>query len=330
MSALCVTAGEPAGIGPDLVIKHAQLDHGIPYVVIADIQLLQERAQKLKLNLKINSYTPGNDIKKHIPGELYVLHTPLHSPCETGKLNPANASYVLKSLDIAMQRCADNEFSALVTGPVNKAVINQAGFSFSGHTEYLAEGLATEKPMMLLATPGLRVALATTHVPLKDVSNYITQELIRERISLLHSELQNKFNIDKPRIKVCGLNPHAGEQGHIGLEDQEVLVPVIQEFQKEGWLIDGPVSADTAFTIDKMQETDAYLTMFHDQGLPVLKHVGFNKAVNITLGLPIIRSSVDHGTALELAGTGQSKLGSFEYALDVALKLSTGCKQHNV
>lgn len=318
---LALTAGEPAGIGPDIIIQYAQQQQTIPWVVIADKNLFRERAGHLKLPLQIHDYAATTTATVLPAGHIYILHTPLATPCLPSQLNPDNASYVLRTLQLAVTECMTKRFSGLVTGPVHKAVINDAGIAFTGHTEYLAELTHTDTVVMMLATPGLRVALATTHLPLARVSAAITPTLLENILRVLRQDLQTKFAITQPRIAVCGLNPHAGENGHLGGEEIEIIIPVLTKLRNEGFLLHGPLPADTAFVPAILQQTDAYLAMYHDQGLPVLKYAGFGHAVNITLGLPFIRTSVDHGTALELAGSGRAEINSLVYAIDVAKEM---------
>ena len=317
---IAITPGEPAGVGPDLVVRLAQDPPDTPLVAIADPELLAERAQRLQLPLHIERFTPGDAAPPAQAGHLAVLPVALRHPVTPGRLDTANAPYVLETLRIACDACLEGTFDALVTGPVHKGVINDAGLPFTGHTEFLAERCGAE-PVMMLATPGLRVALVTTHLPLRDVSAAITREHLTDVIRILHRDLTTRFAIPEPRILVCGLNPHAGEGGHLGREEMEVIEPVLDELRESGWQLIGPVPADTAFVPDKLADVDAVLAMYHDQGLPVLKHLGFGQAVNITLGLPIIRTSVDHGTALDLAGTDRADLGSLRAAVGMACYL---------
>ncbi len=319
---IAVTPGEPAGIGPDLCIALAQQSRPQELVIISDPTLLRERAAQLGLPLQIETFDPALPPAASAPGHLKVLPVSLRAPVETGRLNPANAAFVLETLDQAIAGCQDHRFAALVTGPVHKGVINDAGIPFSGHTEYLAAKTATERVVMMLAAPGLRVALATTHLPLRAVSDAITREGLQQVLRILHRELQTRFGIAAPRILVCGLNPHAGEGGHLGREETEIIEPALEELRTEGLQLFGPLPADTLFTPRYLDKTDAVLAMYHDQGLPVLKHVGFGEAVNITLGLPIIRTSVDHGTALELAGSGRAEGGSLAAAIEVAVQMA--------
>ncbi len=314
---LAVTPGEPAGIGPDLVIQRAQQPQSVNLVICANGRLLEERAAQLGLPLQVLPFEPGVSGPCE-PGQLYVIDHALAAPVNTGQLDPNNARYVLNCLDTAIAGCQDGTFQAVVTGPVHKGVINDAGIAFSGHTEYLADKTHTEQVVMMLATEGLRVALVTTHLPLKAVADAITQTTLRRVIEIVHNDLQGKFGITKPKLLVCGLNPHAGEGGHLGTEELTVINPVIEQLKAADLHLTGPLPADTAFTPGPLANADAVIAMYHDQGLPVLKHKGFHQAVNITLGLPIIRTSVDHGTALDLAGTGQADLGSLAYAIDQA------------
>ncbi len=317
---LIYTPGEPAGIGPDLIIQLAQQTLPCSLLVIADPALLTARAAQLGLPLTIHEY-PQPAIA-HQPGHLSVLPVHLAQPCESGQLNPANSNYVLETLRQAVAGCQSGEFSTLVTGPVHKATINEAGIAFTGHTEFLAELTDTPQVVMMLATAGLRVALATTHLPLSQISQAITPELLENVIRILRQGLQTHFDLPQPRILVCGLNPHAGEDGHLGREEIEIMQPVLSRLRQQGFDLHGPLPADTAFTPPQLEQADAVLAMYHDQGLPVLKYKGFGQAVNITLGLPIIRTSVDHGTALELAGSGQANTGSLRVAIDTATQMS--------
>jgi 4-hydroxythreonine-4-phosphate dehydrogenase len=317
---LALTPGEPAGIGPDLCIQLAQQPRRTPLVVVADPQLLEQRAATLGLPLTLRPFATTQPVS-HAAGELSVAAVPLAQPAKAGQLNPANAPYVLDTLKLALDGCLSGHFSALVTGPVHKGVINDAGIPFTGHTEFLAEQTGTARVVMMLATEGLRVALATTHLPLREVSSAITPALLREVLTILHRDLIQQFGIAAPRILICGLNPHAGEGGHLGREEIEIIAPVVEELRGQGMALYGPLPADTLFTPRYLSEADAVLAMYHDQGLPVLKHIGFGHAVNITLGLPVIRTSVDHGTALELAGTGRCETGSLHYAIEVAERM---------
>ena len=318
---LVITPGEPAGIGPDITLRIAQQNFNTEIFVIADPDLLAQRAQLLGLDVKLNIFDKlPTDLNKHRAGQLNILPIKLASPSVPGKLNSENSRYVLDCLTLATQHCLHDEASAMVTGPVHKGIINEAGISFTGHTEFLAD-LSNSKPVMMLATESLRVALATTHLPLSQVSRAITTDSLNYIISTLHDFLLNRCRIENPNILVCGLNPHAGENGHLGMEEIEVIEPAIEYCRQKGMNITGPIPADTAFTASSLKRTDAVLAMYHDQGLPVLKHTGFGKAVNITLGLPFIRTSVDHGTALDLAGRGKADINSMLAAINMATTL---------
>ena len=319
---IAFTPGEPAGIGPDLCLLLAQQALDIELVVIADPDLLAQRAARLELPLRIRTFDESAAPQCSAAGEVCILPVAMAQPAECGILNSNNGQYVLNTLDRAIAGCQSGSFDALVTGPVHKGIINDAGIAFSGHTEYLAEATATETVVMLLATEELRVALVTTHVPLQDVSSLITAERLQRVIRVLHADLQQRFGIAQPRIKVCGLNPHAGEGGHLGREEIETIIPTLKKLRDEGMDLDGPLPADTVFNTRYIADSDAILAMYHDQGLPVLKHSGFGRAVNITLGLPIIRTSVDHGTALDLAGSGRIDTGSLQVALSHAIKMA--------
>ncbi len=318
---IAFTPGEPAGIGPDLCVQLAQQTRTSNLVVVADPDLLTKRAKRLGLRLKIEQFNPSAPAVTAEPGKLCVLPIPLATNSEPGELVPDNADYVLECLRQATHGCMDGTFHALVTGPVHKGVINDAGIPFTGHTEFLAE-LTNGDPVMMLATAGLRVALATTHLPLSEVSKAITASLLERVVRTLNTDLTQRFGIDHPSILVCGLNPHAGEGGHMGSEEIEVISPLLEQLRQEGMQLQGPLPADTLFTPHYLEQADAVLAMYHDQGLPVLKYKGFGKAVNITLGLPIIRTSVDHGTALDLAGTGKANPGSLEVALNTAVEMA--------
>jgi 4-hydroxythreonine-4-phosphate dehydrogenase len=314
------TPGEPAGIGPDLAIQAAQQELNAEVVVIADPVLLQERAELLAPSVSIQTFDPAIPPLPHHPGRLLVSPVPLATAVEPGHLDAANSGYVLETLRTAVRATQKGDFKALITGPVHKGVINDAGHPFTGHTEFLAD-LTGGTPVMMLATPGLRVALATTHLPLSEVSRAITQPRLERIIRVLNHDLENRFGIERPRILVCGLNPHAGEGGHLGNEEIEVIEPVLRRLMQEGMQLIGPLPADTLFTPKHLDQADAVLAMYHDQGLPVLKHMGFGKSVNITLGLPIIRTSVDHGTALDLAASGKADSGSLLTALETAVQM---------
>jgi 4-hydroxythreonine-4-phosphate dehydrogenase len=315
---LVLTPGEPAGIGPDLCVRLAQTERAAPIVALADPGMLTERARMLGLPLTVQEFLPGG-AALNAPGQLSVLPVPLAAATRPGHPDPANAAYVLDTLARATDGCLAGDFAGLVTGPVHKGIINEAGVPFTGHTEFLADRAGVPRVVMMLATPGLRVALATTHLPLKEVADAITPERLEEVIRILNRDL-GRFGLERPRILVCGLNPHAGEGGHLGREELEVIGPTLERLRTEGMDLQGPLPADTLFVPRYMDMADAVLAMYHDQGLPVLKHKGFGRAVNVTLGLPFVRTSVDHGTAVDLAGTGRADTGSLEYAIEVALE----------
>ncbi|MBU6420600.1 MAG: 4-hydroxythreonine-4-phosphate dehydrogenase PdxA [Gammaproteobacteria bacterium] len=325
---VALTTGEPAGIGPDICIAFTQNAHAVDIVAIGDPALLAARAHQLKLDLHLDDYVPSKR-SAQAARHLKVLPAKLRAPVTAGKPNAVNARYVLDTLDRAIDGCLSSEFDALITAPIHKGIINDAGIAFTGHTEYLAARCHAAPPVMLLTAGTLRVALATTHLPLKDVPRAITRDTVTHSLRVLHAELRDKFGIAAPRILVLGLNPHAGEGGHLGREEIEMIAPVCETLRAEGMSITGPVAADTAFSPERLKNTDAVLAMYHDQGLPVLKHAGFGHAVNITLGLPIIRTSVDHGTALELAGTGRAEHSSLEAAVAMALAIIRKSKAKN-
>lgn len=316
---IAITAGEPAGIGPDLCIAVAQQRFTAELVIIADPQLLQQRAALLQRSLDLPIYRPGTAARA---GQVSVAPVRLRTPVHAGKLDSANAAYVLETLDCAIRGCNDNSFQAMVTAPVHKGIINDAGIAFTGHTEYLAEKTGAGTVVMMLAAPGLRVALATTHLPLAQVPAAITRDHLEAVLRCLHAELRNKFSIADPRILVAGLNPHAGEGGHLGREEIDVIEPILATLQEQGLRLSGPLPADTLFTPPCLAQADAVLAMYHDQGLPVLKHMGFGRSVNITLGLPIVRTSVDHGTALDKAATGAANAGSLVAAIQAAIEMA--------
>lgn len=320
---IALTAGEPAGIGPDLALALAQHPSpGREVVTIADPELLRERAQQLGLAVDIHEFEPEAAPAPQAAGVLKVLPVALSSSCTAGSLNPANAGYVLETLNRAVSGCQQGLFQALVTAPVQKSVINDAGIAFTGHTEYLAELTATPRVVMMLACEQMRVALATTHLPLAEVPGAINRDDLAGVCEVLQRELQRRFGVKNPRIAVLGLNPHAGEGGHMGREEIEVIAPTLEQLRQRGMQLLGPLPADTAFNPKVLQECDAVLAMYHDQGLPVIKYAGFGQSVNITLGLPLIRTSVDHGTALDLAGSGQADPGSLFYALQCATEMA--------
>jgi 4-hydroxythreonine-4-phosphate dehydrogenase len=314
---IALTPGEPAGVGPDIAVRLAQQPPAYALVLIADPVMLEARAQQLRLAFATREWK-GRDAAG--PG-VYVLPTKARHPVKPGQLDVANAPYVIETLRTAVAGCLGGEFDALVTGPVHKGIVNDAGIAFTGHTELLAAQSAVAQPVMMLACPGLRVALATIHLPLAAVPGAITRERLTAVIEVLHRDLRDRFDIANPRILVCGLNPHAGESGHLGREEIEVIEPVIRDLSARGMRLRGPVPADTAFIPAQLADVDAVLAMYHDQGLPVLKYRDFAHAVNITLGLPFVRTSVDHGTALELAGTGHADVSSLLAAIEMARSL---------
>ncbi len=318
---LALTVGEPAGIGVDISLQLAQ--HALPaqLIAIADPAVLQQRAQQLGLNIILEEYQVGAPRTPHRYGHLSVLPIKTHVPVITGQLDPRNADYVLSTLERACQGCIEDEFDAIVTAPVHKGVINQAGVPFTGHTEFFAEKTNTEQVVMLLTTVGLSVALVTTHIPLARVPSAITPERLATTLRIVNHDFKSKFGIVEPRILVCGLNPHAGENGYLGDEEITIINPVLEQLRAEGMRLIGAVPADTAFTPASLVNIDVVVAMYHDQGLAPLKQRGFGNTVNVTLGLPIIRTSVDHGTALELAGTGKASSDSLKMAVQVALDM---------
>ena len=325
---IALTPGEPSGIGPDLVIMLAQEARDYELVVIADPDLLSRRAALLGLPLELQAIDLAQTPEAGTTGTLRYQSISLAQPEQAGILNPANAPYVLQTLDEAVRGCSAGDYDALVTGPVHKGVINEAGIAFTGHTEYLAEKSGGHHPVMMLATEQLRVALATTHLPLSEVPAAITSQRLERVIQILNRELHDRFGRKHPRILVSGLNPHAGEDGHLGREEIEVIEPTLERLRQQGLDLVGPLPADTLFTPRYLDHADAVLAMYHDQGLPVLKYSGFGRAVNITLGLPIIRTSVDHGTACDLAGTGRIDTGSLKVAISSALNMANNVAAH--
>lgn len=318
---LIITAGEPSGIGPDLILQLAKQAWPVELIICTDKMLLAERASQLNEQVKLLDYDPLIAAQASQIGSLKVAHINLQAPVTAGKLNTLNAQFVLDTLSFASKGCLSGEFSAVVTAPVHKAIINDAGVAFSGHTEFFAQQAGVNLVVMMLATTGLRVALVTTHLPLADVSAAITQSRLTQIIHILNQELKTKYAIKQPRIYVCGLNPHAGEGGHMGREEIDTIEPTLERLRAQGINLIGPLPADTLFQEKYLADADAVLAMYHDQGLPVLKYKGFGKSVNITLGLPFIRTSVDHGTALELAGTGKADPGSLLCAVNEAITM---------
>ena len=319
---LIISVGEPAGIGPDICLQLAADAAASNIVACGDLRVLQNRADKIGLDVHLQSYTPGNPVTA-AAGELIVLDQPVANPWVCGNPDPANAPALLESIERAVAGCLQGEFSGLVTAPLQKSTINDAGIPFSGHTEFLARLTNSPTPVMMLVSRNFRVALASTHLPLRKVPDYLDKERLERVIRVLHRDLQTRFAIANPVIIVCGLNPHAGESGHLGDEEQQVIIPVLDALRAEGMQLVGPLPADTAF-IGSSENADAVLAMYHDQGLPVLKYAGFGMAVNVTLGLPIIRTSVDHGTALDKAGTGKANPGSLLAAINQAREMRAG------
>lgn len=319
---LALTPGEPAGIGPDIALL-AVAASDARLLIVADPALMASRAEQLGIDVSINDYA---DTGEFVPGHLNIMPVSLERPTNAGQLDPANAGYVLATLETAVGLCETRVCSAMITGPVNKAVINEAGTAFTGHTEWLAQRTGATQVVMMLATSRLKVALATTHLPLRAVADAITQTLIESVTTVLHHDLRSKFGIVDPHILVLGLNPHAGEGGYLGREEIDVIMPAIKALSNQGIRITGPLPADTAFTPHILATVDVVLAMYHDQGLPVLKFKGFGSAANITLGLPVIRTSVDHGTAVDIAGTGTADASSLITAIEYASLMSSNCR----
>jgi 4-hydroxythreonine-4-phosphate dehydrogenase len=315
---LALTAGEPAGIGPDLCIALSQRALPCRLSVLGDVEVLRARAAQLGIAV---DFLLDDAIPAHQPGVLHVRHIPAAVPVTAGVLDARNSAHVLALLDAALAGCLNGTYHAVVTAPVHKGIINDAGFAFTGHTEYLADHSGTQRVVMMLAGGGLRVALATTHLPLREVADAISAALLDEVIRILHADLQGKFGIARPRIAVAGLNPHAGESGHLGREEIDIIEPTLDRLRAQGMDLVGPLPADTLFSRIRVDPCDAVLAMYHDQGLPVLKYASFGAGVNITLGLPFIRTSVDHGTALDLAGSGRAEVGSLLTAIEVAMEM---------
>ncbi len=318
---IVITSGEPAGIGPDICLNLPDIK-GTELYIIADPVLISERINQLSKKVLLNIHHDINKLSDFYQNDkLNIIPLHLHSASIPGTLNPENSCYVLQMLDLASELCTQKKVDAMVTGPVQKSIINEAGFKFTGHTEYLADK-SSATPVMMLATKTLRVALATTHLPLKNVSQAITEESLTETLTILNNFLKHQAGIKHPQILVCGLNPHAGEGGNLGNEEIDTIIPAIEKLKQMHMDLIGPLPADTLFTTKYLEHADAVLTMYHDQGLPVLKFSGFGEAVNVTLGLPFIRTSVDHGTALDLAGTGQASDSSLIEAINMAAELS--------
>jgi 4-hydroxythreonine-4-phosphate dehydrogenase len=324
---IALTAGEPAGIGPDLCLVAASKPRSAALVCLADRELLAARARRLKLRIDFSDYRRGGEIQ-YAAGALSVLHQPLAAECIAGRLDVTNARSVLALIDRAVDGCLDGEFAAMVTAPVQKSLINQAGVPFMGHTEYIAERTGSPLPVMMLTAGDLRVALATTHLPLRAVSDALSTDGLLQIMHILSRDLARHWRLPQPRIGVCGLNPHAGESGHLGDEELRIIGPAIEQARAAGLTVDGPWPADTLFVPSHLAHYDVVLAMYHDQGLPVLKHAGFGHAVNVTLGLPIVRTSVDHGTALDLAGSGRGDPGSLMAAIELAVRLASHPSLH--
>ncbi len=322
LAPIALTSGEPSGIGPDLCLVAASKPRSWPLVCLGDRELLAVRARRLKLKVEFSDYRIGSDIE-YAAGSLSVLHEPLATECVAGRLEVKNAHSVLALIDRAVDGCLAGEFSAVVTAPVQKSLINEAGVAFSGHTEYIAQRTHAPLPVMMLTAHELRVALATTHLPLRAVSDAISTEGLLQIMRILAQDLARYWRLPQPRIGVCGLNPHAGESGHLGDEEVRIIGPAIEQARAAGLSVDGPWPADTLFVPSHLAHYDVVLAMYHDQGLPVLKHAGFGHAVNVTLGLPIVRTSVDHGTALDLAGSGRGDPGSLMAAIELAAQMAS-------
>jgi 4-hydroxythreonine-4-phosphate dehydrogenase len=322
LPSIAITAGEPAGIGADLCVLLAHQPLNAEVVIIADVNMLQARAKALDVSIQIQEYSAKSHRAHLGNGSITVLHQAISQPAVAGQLDARNSQYVLETLKTAALGCVNQAFDAMVTAPVHKGIINDAGIAFSGHTEFLAELTNTPQVVMMLVGSGLRVALATTHLALKDVPAAITKSSLETTIRILHHDLVHKFGLENPRILVAGLNPHAGEDGYLGREEIDIINPVLEKLRTEGMQLIGALPADTLFAKHHLNKADAVLAMYHDQGLPVLKHASFGEGVNVTLGLPIIRTSVDHGTALDLAGTGNIEIGSMLAAIELAITLA--------
>lgn len=318
---LILTPGEPAGIGPDIILKVAQQAYPAELVVIGDPALFIGRAKQLQLPLQLATLDTKRATQLHQPGTLKIIPLQLRAQCEAGQLNPANAGYVITSLELATDYCLQRQADALVTGPIHKAVLNAAGISFTGHTEFLSQRCHVKQALMLFVLDNIKIALTTTHVPLAKVPGKITREHLLDTIRLLHTELQKRFSLTRPHILVSGLNPHAGESGYLGREEIEIIIPALNTLRRETMHITGPLPADTIFTEKYLTGADCIVAMYHDQALPVIKYMGFHRAVNVTLGLPIIRTSVDHGAALDVAGSGKANAGSLIAAIHLAISL---------
>lgn len=319
---ILITPGEPAGIGPDIVLQAAQSAFDADLIVVADPHLLKQRAKQLNLNLHLTECDFDSPIVQHQPGHLRIYPCPLSTPCIAGQLQTANAEYVINTLTLAAKACLQQKAQGLTTGPVHKGILNQAGLAFTGHTEFFADLSGVALTVMLFVTQSMRVALATTHLPLKAVSDAITPQRLQDNIHILDHSLKTLFHIPKPRLLIAGLNPHAGEGGYLGREEIDVITPTLNILRSQGLEIMGPLPADTIFTPAYLKKADAILAMYHDQALPVVKFAGFGQAVNVTLGLPFVRTSVDHGTAIDLAGTNQADPESLLSAIRLAIELT--------
>ena len=318
---IALSSGEPAGIGPDLCLALAQQERDCALICLADAELLAERARALGLTCRLQPYQSGEAVCA-APQTLCVAHEALAEPCTPGQLDVRNAPYVLQLISRATDGCLSGDFAAMVTAPVQKSIIIESGVAFTGHTEFIAARCGAPLPVMLLVCGSLRVALATTHLPLREVSAALQPDRLLRLLQIVHHDLRRYFAIAAPRLGVCGLNPHAGEGGHLGDEEQRVIAPAIARAQAQGINALGPFAADTVFLPRHLERFDVIVAMYHDQGLPVLKHAGFGEAVNVTLGLPIVRTSVDHGTALDLAGSGRAEAGSLKAALELAVQMA--------
>jgi 4-hydroxythreonine-4-phosphate dehydrogenase len=320
--AIVISSGEPAGIGPDIVLKAAQHEFDARLAVTGCPRVLATRARQLGLVVDIEEILPGVDVPPHQPGKIYVIPVPVLQPVTAGQLDRENARHVIDVIDQAVDLCKQGQYQAMVTAPVHKGVINDSGIPFTGHTEWIAERTGSRQPVMMLANNRLRVCLATTHLPLNLVAEHITDRLLLSVVEIMHRDIGNLYGVENPTIVVCGLNPHAGEGGHLGREEIDVIIPALETLKARGYDVHGPVPADTVFTLGNLEQFDAVLAMYHDQGLPVIKHSSFGEVVNITLGLPIVRTSVDHGTALDLAGTGKARESSLVAATRLAIEFA--------
>ena len=323
MQRLVITPGEPAGIGPDILVKAAQRECKSQLIAIADPDLLRDRAQQIGVELSLTHWQPDQPIEPHQPNHLWVAPVSTADNVKAGELSTANAPYVIETIRIAAEGCLKGTFDAMVTGPIQKSVINDAGINFSGHTEFLQEIAGVPKVVMMLASTKLRVALVTTHLPLRKVPDEITETNLQQTINILHRDLATRFGIKQPHILIAGLNPHAGESGHLGTEENEIIEPVVEQLRQQGMSLEGPLPADTLFTEKYLARADAVLAMYHDQGLPVLKSLSFGDSVNLTLGLPFVRTSVDHGTALDIAGSGEANEQSLLTAINMASTMAS-------